>query len=976
MPRFSSSIIIKLAASFLVAALIPVSIALVMLEEEGASKIVGRTQENLETLAQDKEDLIKAHVNSLQMAASTLARSEVVTRFLTEVDGPMEPGSESFMLGALAEDLVHSTQDTLWGATHHVFLTNTRGEVILSPPHGEYDDAYRAPFTADELARKTLGTHLGHSIAEHDFFDEALTSPTITSFFGFEERDHFHQLILHPVLAPDGTPLGLVVVEVAIDAVTNLLTGGFTLGESGKVTLATILGQRVVHSRDADTGIIDSEGLHDAIRTGEATFGDYLVDREREVFGIYLPSSIHPWIVCIEIDRAEVMREAAAMRTYMFKILGITALVLGIVGTLLGMWFGKPLVRCAAAARRVSEGIIKEPIPISRGLDEIGTLERATESMRSRLSDQIQTLDQRVEEKTIQLTGVLEEVRMSQDRFALAVRGSKDGIWDWDLETGKIYFAPRWKELLGLDEDDIGDSPDLWFGLIADEQRADFKLLLERHIDGRTDQLHTEVKMAHADGEPRWMLCRAAAIRDDAGKAVRLAGSLADITDLKQAQQDLRRMANHDRLTGLPNRELFNDRLQQTIARSKRRSGNDFAVLFFDFDRFKVINDSLGHDVGDALLISIAERFHEELREADTAARFGGDEFVVILDDVVDLQTAEDVCDRLLSAFAAPHSLHGHEVVSTASIGLVLHEGVYDDAASMIRDADTSMYQAKTGGRAQYRVFDKVMHSDAVRRLQLEQDMRNVDMDEEFRLVYQSILNLDTGEIIGFEALVRWAHPEHGLMPPDAFVHIAEETGLIVPLGAWVLRTATRQLKEWQVRSGREDSLFMNVNIARRQLLHPSLVGTLTNLIEKFDLKSGDVKLEITETTVMDERHDMIPAMKELRDLGFPLVMDNFGTGHSSLSCLHRFPIDVLKIDRSFIASLGKSREFTAVIQAIVTLAHHLDLDVVAEGIETPEQLAQLQVLGCMYAQGYLFSRPLNAIDAGRSLDGGLPRVA
>lgn len=975
MQKANLSIIPKLAVAFLASAIIPASVGLVLLEQQGSEQTLEHTQAHLESLAVDREELLKGHIGSIQESASTLANSQLAERYLTAL---LEGGDrkELEFVGELTEDLFHQTQKDLWGKSHHIFLTDPKGKVILSPPHHNYEGDFRLPFSPNPEKIAVLGSHLGEFVGDNGFFDNGLEEATVTTFFSFEEQDHYHQLIMHPVKDADGLTQGVVVVEVAIDTITDLLSSGFTLGTSGKVTLATTTGARVVHHMGEKAGIRDSEGLRESILTGELTYGNYRVDGNRDVFGMYLPSAIHPWIVCIEIDQDEVGMAAGANKVFMVKILALIAAAMGILGMVLGTWFGKPLRKLSSAAQRVSDGNIELSIPITRGKDEIGTLERSMESMRVRLYEQIINLDRRVEGKTLQLAKVLDEVQTSKEQYTLAIRGSKDGLWDWDLETNKVYFAPRWKELLGRTEDEVSDTPEAWIELIVPQERDVFKMELNDHLESEFDQFDTEVEMLHSDGKPRWMLCRAASIRNKKGRVIRLAGSLADITDLKKAQSDLAEMAHHDRLTGLANRELFVDRLQQTMARARRDDRLSFAVLFFDFDRFKVINDSLGHNVGDALLVSISERFEEELREVDTAARFGGDEFVVILDRVEGLAAAEMVCDRLLNAFAQPHHLFGHIVVSTASIGLVMGDDSYRDAASILRDADTAMYQAKTGGRAQYRVFDREMHSNAVERLNLENDLRNADMDNEFRLYYQSIVELDTGEIMGFEALVRWEHPTLGLVSPDSFIPIAEETGLIVPLGEWILTTATRQLKEWQRDFGREGTLFMNVNLARRQLLHPSLKGTLESLTEEFELKPGDVKLEITETTVMDERHDMVPAMEEIRAMGFPLAMDDFGTGHSSLGCLHAFPIDVLKIDRSFINNLGDSREFTAVVQAIVTLAHHLDLEVVAEGVETAGQLAQLHVLGCLYVQGYLFSRPLPSEEAGKLLQEGLPRVA
>lgn len=551
-----------------------------------------------------------------------------------------------------------------------------------------------------------------------------------------------------------------------------------------------------------------------------------------------------------------------------------------------------------------------------------------------------------------------EALRESEERYALAARGANDGLWDWNLLTGAVYFSPRWKAMLGFQENEIEDSLEEWLGRIHDADRDRVKEEIAANQKALTPHFESEHRLLHKDGGFRWMLSRGLAVHDATGKALRMAGSQTDITERKVS----------DPLTGLPNRLLFIDRLGRLIKHSKRRKDHLFAVLFLDLDGFKMINDSLGHLVGDQLLVGVAARLEKCLRSSDTVARLGetftvarlgGDEFTILLDDIKEASDANRAAERLMKSLAPPFVLAGKEVFTSISIGIALSNTAYEEPEDMLRDADTAMYRAKSLGKARYEVFDADMRASVMARLQLETDLRRALERNEFRNVYQPIVALDSGRVVGFEALMRWQHPTSGMIGPEEFIFVAEETGLIRDLGWWSLREACRQMSSWRARSKAYLDLTMSVNVSAKQLLQPHLVDEMNKLLRETVLPPEALKLEITESAVMADPTAAAEMLQQIKSLGIRLAIDDFGTGYSSLSYLHRFPLDTLKIDRSFISGSGEGDDGMEIARTIMPMARNLRLDVVAEGVETLEQVGLLKKLQCKYAQGYYFSKPL-----------------
>ena len=521
-----------------------------------------------------------------------------------------------------------------------------------------------------------------------------------------------------------------------------------------------------------------------------------------------------------------------------------------------------------------------------------------------------------------------------------------------------LYISPSIERVLGFSQDHWIRDGGLWDRLLHPED-ADRVISNEAECARSGEALVQEYRLSRADGRVVWIRDEMTVVRGQDGTASPLFyGVFLDVTDRKKMEAELERLALYDSLTGLPNRALFTDRLAHAIERRGRAQAT--AVYFLDLDRFKRINDSLGHAAGDEVLREIAGRVQRMLRPDDTVARFGGDEFTVLCESVGGVLEAVGVADRLQREIARTLRAGGAELRLTASIGVALAEpGEETDCSRLVDDADAAMYRAKERGGARTELFDVAMRERAVDALSIEQELQHGLERGELRLFYQPLVSLGSGDMVGAEALIRWEHPERGMLSPDKFLPVAEESGLIVEVGAWAVGEACRRLRDWDRRNGGPSAFGLAVNLSARELTHPDVVSTVLNAVRRSALDPSRLTIEVTESTAMADRDSGFRALRELSDAGVRIAIDDFGTGYSSLDHLREMPADILKIDRSFVAGMAANSPDSALVAAAIAMGRALDMEVVAEGIETSEQVADLRELGCPLGQGFLFARPL-----------------
>lgn len=567
---------------------------------------------------------------------------------------------------------------------------------------------------------------------------------------------------------------------------------------------------------------------------------------------------------------------------------------------------------------------------------------------------------------------LLKALKDSETRYTLATQIINDGLWDWNLKSNQIYFSARWKSMVGCREQEIRSNPIEWFVRVHATDIEKLKRNLLACRQGEIPQFEMEYSLLHQDGEYRLMHCKCVGISDAAGLINRLIGSQTDITELRKIETQLNYESEHDKLTRLPNRQLFIKHLTE-LSQLEKNPDYLFAVLFLDLDHFKNVNNNFGHSVGDRLLVKIVNKLQSCMRSQDLIARLGGDEFAILLFGFTHDSVPSEIACRIQQELSLPIQVDGHSIFITASIGISssnhhsskqpIGKSPYNLIESL-QNAEIAMHQAKAKGKACHVVFERSLYLQDIEQSQSENELREAIEREQFDLYYQPIVRLTDRQLVGFEALIRWHHPIKGLITPSNFIPIAENTGLIIPIGWWVLRSACQQMAAWQQEHPDSDKLFISINISSQQFSQPYGGSIISQILAETGLNPRYLKLEITESEVMKNIDVVINTAEQLKTLGVQLSMDDFGTGYSSLSHLHCLPVDTLKIDRSFVQNIESDRSKLEVVKTIIKLAEVFELDLIAEGIETEHQYSQLLDLQCEYGQGFLFSKPISKLKA------------
>jgi diguanylate cyclase (GGDEF)-like protein/PAS domain S-box-containing protein len=628
----------------------------------------------------------------------------------------------------------------------------------------------------------------------------------------------------------------------------------------------------------------------------------------------------------------------------------------------IGFLLTRNLGRLLEGSKAVAAGRLDYRLP-EQGDDELAQLSRDFNRMAG-------TLQARVGE----LQDTADRLHTSEERFALAIRGANDGLWDWDISASTIYVSPRFRQIAGISPVDTIADPRLLCDLVHPEDKAAFDKSIEDHLKGDTDQFLIEHRVLRRDGVAAWVLTRGVALRDAEGQPFRMAGSIGDIDARKRAEAQLLHDALYDGLTGLPNRALFVEHLHSALGQQHRDASHRFAVLAVNIERFRMVNDSFGHAAGDALLGRLALVIKAQMRQGDIVARVGGDQFAVLLNAINNPTEALRFAEGLRDALARPVKLLGHTLYPKSRIGVALSEDRNGDAEALLRDADNALQTAREHPDEAVAVFHASMHAKVLHSLKLESELRAALRDNGLIVHYQPIVDLKTGELTSVEALVRWQHPTEGMIPPNVFIPLAESLDLVHDLTLRVLDIVCADIRDWLSRPGNPIVPPVSFNLSARQFLRPDLAGELIAAIHRNGVSPNRLRLEVTESVLADPGGPAARILQSFRDAGMMVLIDDFGTGYSALSYLHTMPCDVIKLDGSFVRSIGEDRKLRAIVRRSVELAHDLGMTTVAECIESASQANLLKEMGCDCGQGYLYSRPINAAALAKIMYG--PRLA
>lgn len=682
---------------------------------------------------------------------------------------------------------------------------------------------------------------------------------------------------------------------------------------------------------------------------GELEHGDQLIHVRRPLLLKHNKIGFLQFGVSVSVlsqARQSIIRQGALIA--IIEII-ITFILLSAIGHLLS----NKLARLLAGSKAITDGYLDHRLA-DDGDDELARLARHFNIMAA-------TLQQRVSE--LQLTA--DRLKASEQRYALAIRGANDGLWDWDIVANQAYFSPRFCELIGLTVSDTETDPTPFTSRLHPDEVNGYRARMIEHLRGENPQFMFEHRIRQPDDSYRWIMTRGVALRDAAGRAIRMAGSISDVHLRKRAEQQLMHDALHDGLTGLPNRALFVEHLRLALGQQRRDEDYHFAVLAINLERFHLVNDSYGHATGDHLLCAVAKRIAALMREGDLIARVGGDQFAVLLNGVDDTTEALRIAETMLELHGFDTPGADRTLFPKCRIGIAMSAPERTDGEAMLRDADNALQMARQSDDVSVKVFHASMHAQALGALQLETDLRNALATASLSVHYQPIIRLLDHSISSLEALVRWDHPTHGMLPPAQFIPLAEALDMIHDLGLFVLRRTCEDIRKWQSMSGSPPPP-VSVNLSARQFSHPDLAEQIIAIIEECGLEPNQLRFEVTESILAHADGPAVEVLRKLRSAGSKVLIDDFGTGFSALSYLHTIPCDVIKLDGSFVGAITHDERLRAIVRRSIELAHDLDITVVAECIESGEQATTLNGMGCDFGQGYLFARPLVADDAAR----------